>query len=128
MADLFDKIIRGEGHAKPVCDVPAPELGPDEKVYVCSLGLAGVMKLNALKEAGGIGFTLAREMFPLCVCNVDGVPYFPAGRSLNDAEWAAVDAVPLPLVMRVVDAAAAKVKEAQADAKKPSVATAGSAS
>lgn len=125
---VFDQLMAGTAHAKPQGSVEAPELGEGQVVHFASLGVGAAVRLNLLKEQGKDGLTIARELFPLAVCKADGSPYFDAQAERTEEERRRIDAVPLSLVMRVVEAATQRMKEDAEAAKKRSVGTPGSAS
>lgn len=128
MGTAFEQMMAGTAYAKPQGSVEAPELGDGERVHFLGLGIGAAFRMNMLKEEGKDGLSIARELFPLCVCNVDGKPFFNAGQALTEDQQRAIDAVPLTLVMRVVDAATRSMKTEGDAAKKPSAETPGSAS
>lgn len=125
---VFDQLMAGSAHAKPQGHVEAPELGDGQIVHFAGLGVGAAVRLNLLKEQGKDGLTIARELFPLAVCRADGSPYFDAQTERTEEERRRIDAVPLSLVTRVVEAATQRMKEDADAAKKRSAGTPGSAS
>lgn len=125
---VFDQLMAGAAYAKPQGHVEAPELGEGQRVHFTSLGIGAAFRMNQLKEQGKDGMTIARELFQLVVCKADGTPYFDPQAERTEEERRRIDAVPITLVMRVVEAATAQMKEAADAAKKRSAGTPGSAS
>lgn len=115
----LEKLIAGgtpDAHPAPAGSIDAPELGPNERVYIRRLSVGDLMRFDAIqKDKDAPQADRLARLLPLCLCRPDGSPLAPP-----DAAPDAFRAVPMAVALRAVKAAAELNTGGADDAKKPS--------
>ncbi|QEL19506.1 hypothetical protein [Limnoglobus roseus] len=125
MSSILEALIDQNKVLPPQSEVPVPELGEGQVIHLCPIGMATALRLNEMQEGGKSGAEIARALLPAVICRPDGTPFFTAAKPPTEAQQAALDRIPLPVAVRVVDQAIKGMEAMRADAKKSSPETAG---